>query len=100
MYLNEYNKVKCSTITAGFDVGVTDMIKVHRVMKKLIRAGNLTNGIKVFNHVCNKIELLSIEYKNNDVSFGEYITFTMYVPTFFVCVNDYCKIATIELIEI
>jgi len=37
MYLNEYNKVKSSTVTAGYDVGVTDMIKVHRVMKKPLR---------------------------------------------------------------
>jgi len=29
--------VKSSTVTAGYDVGVTDMIKVHRVMKKLFR---------------------------------------------------------------
>jgi len=36
-YLNEYNKVKSSTITAGYDVGVTNTIKVHRVMKKLLR---------------------------------------------------------------
>jgi len=34
MYLNEYNKVKSSTVTAGYDVSVTDMIKVHRVLKK------------------------------------------------------------------
>jgi len=34
MYLNEYNKVNCSTVTAGYDVGVTDMFKVHRVLKK------------------------------------------------------------------
>jgi len=46
-YLNEYNKVKSSTVTAGYDV-------VHRVMKKPLR-GNLTNGIKAFNHECNKI---------------------------------------------
>jgi len=25
MYLNEYNKVKNSTVTAGYDVGVTDI---------------------------------------------------------------------------
>jgi len=55
MYLNEYNiKVKSSTVMAGYDVGVADMIKVHRVLKKPLR-GNLTNGIKVFNHVCNTI---------------------------------------------
>jgi len=36
MYLNLYNKVKSSTVTAGYDVGVTDMIKVYRVMKKLL----------------------------------------------------------------
>jgi len=34
MYLNEYNKVKSSTVTAGYDVGVTDMTKVHRVTNK------------------------------------------------------------------
>jgi len=28
MYLNEYNKVKSSTVTAGYDVGVTDMKNV------------------------------------------------------------------------
>jgi len=54
MYLNEYNKVQSSTVTAGYDVGVIDMIKVHRVLKKHLR-GDLTNGIKVFNHVCNKM---------------------------------------------
>jgi len=36
-YLNEYNKVISSTVTAGYDVSVTDMIKVHRVIKKLLR---------------------------------------------------------------
>jgi len=55
MYLNEYNKVKSITITTGYDVGVTNMIKVHRVMMKSLIGANLTNGIKVFNHVCNKI---------------------------------------------
>jgi len=35
--LNEYNQVKCSTVTAGYDVGVTNMIKVHRVMMKHLR---------------------------------------------------------------
>jgi len=49
---NDYNKVKSSTVTAGMTV--TNMIKVHRVMKKLLR-GNLTKDIKVYNHVCNKI---------------------------------------------
>jgi len=34
MYLNEYNKVKSITVTAGYDVGETDMIMVHRVLKK------------------------------------------------------------------
>jgi len=29
LYLNEYNKVKSSTVTAGYNVGVTDMIKVQ-----------------------------------------------------------------------
>jgi len=37
MYINEYNKVKSSTFTAGCDVGVTNMIKVHRVMMKHLR---------------------------------------------------------------
>jgi len=37
MYLNEYNKLKSSTITAGYDVGVTNTIKVHRVMTKALR---------------------------------------------------------------
>jgi len=37
MYFNEYNKVKSSTVTAGYDVGVTNMIKVHPVMMKPIR---------------------------------------------------------------
>jgi len=37
MYLNEYNKVKSSTITAGYDVGVTNMSKVRRVMMKALR---------------------------------------------------------------
>jgi len=31
------NKVKSSTITAGNDVGVTNMVKVHRVMMKALR---------------------------------------------------------------
>jgi len=26
-YVNEYNKVKSSTVTAGYDVGVTDIMK-------------------------------------------------------------------------
>jgi len=43
MNLNEYNKVKSITVAAGYDVGVTDMINVHRVMRN------------PFNHVCNKI---------------------------------------------
>jgi len=36
MYFNEYNnlKVKSSTVTVGYDVGVTDIIKVHAVMTK------------------------------------------------------------------
>jgi len=29
MYFNEYNKVKSSTVRAGYDVGVTNMIKVY-----------------------------------------------------------------------
>jgi len=36
-YLNEYKKVKSSTITAGYEVGVTNMIKFHRVMMKALR---------------------------------------------------------------
>jgi len=37
MYLNQYNKVKSSAVTAEYEVGVTDMIKVHRVLKKPLR---------------------------------------------------------------
>jgi len=39
MYFNEYNnlKVKRSTVTAGYDVGVTNIIKVHPVMMKHLR---------------------------------------------------------------
>jgi len=37
MYLNERSKVKISTVTAGYDVGVTNMIKVHPVMTKALR---------------------------------------------------------------
>jgi len=37
MYLNAYNKVKSSTVTAGYDVGVTNMIKVHQVKIKPVR---------------------------------------------------------------
>jgi len=37
MYLSEYNKEKNSTVTAGYDVGVTDMINVHRFLKKALR---------------------------------------------------------------
>jgi len=37
MYLNEYNKVKNSTVTAGYDVGTTNMIKIHRVLKECLR---------------------------------------------------------------
>jgi len=37
MYFNEYTKVKSSTVTAGYDVGVTNMIKVHQVMTKPFR---------------------------------------------------------------
>jgi len=46
--------VKSSTVTAGYDVGVTNMIKVYTVMMKVLR-GHLTKGIKAFNLVCNKI---------------------------------------------
>jgi len=34
MYFNEYNKVESSTVTAGYDIGVTNMIKVQPVMMK------------------------------------------------------------------
>jgi len=40
MHFNEYNKVKSSTVTVGYDVGVTNMInmiKVHPVMIKPLR---------------------------------------------------------------
>jgi len=37
MYLNEYNKVKNNSVTAGYGVGLTDMIKVYQVMKKPLR---------------------------------------------------------------
>jgi len=37
MYLNEYNKVKSSTVTVGYDVDVTNMIKFHRVIMKPLR---------------------------------------------------------------
>jgi len=37
VYFNEYNEVKSSTITAGYDVGMTNMIKVHPVMMKALR---------------------------------------------------------------
>jgi len=37
MYLNEYNKVKRSTVTVGYDEVLTDMIKVPRVLKKTVR---------------------------------------------------------------
>jgi len=37
MYFNEYNKVKSSTVTVGYDVGVTNIIKVHAVMTKPLR---------------------------------------------------------------
>jgi len=37
MYINEYNKVKSSTVTAEYDVGVTNTIKVHRVMMNTLR---------------------------------------------------------------
>jgi len=54
MYFNEYNKVKSCNVTAGYDVDVTNMIKVHPVMMEPLGA-NLTNEIKAFNHVRNKI---------------------------------------------
>jgi len=37
MYFNEYNKVKSSTVTVGYDVGVTNIFKVHAVMTKPLR---------------------------------------------------------------
>jgi len=37
VYFNEYNKVKSSNVTAGYDVGVTNMIKVHPIMMKALR---------------------------------------------------------------
>jgi len=55
MYFNEYNKVKSSTVTAGYDVGVTNMIKDSSALWWNHLVANLTNGIKTFNHVCNKI---------------------------------------------
>jgi len=48
MHFNEYKnlKVKSSTITAGYDVGVTNMIKVHPVMMKPLRGQFRLNFIK------------------------------------------------------
>jgi len=37
MYFNKYNKIKSSTVTVGYDVGVTNIIKVHAVMTKPLR---------------------------------------------------------------
>jgi len=37
MYFNEYTKVKSSTVTVGYDVGVTNIIKVHAVVTKSLR---------------------------------------------------------------
>jgi len=37
MYFNEYSKMESSTVTVGYDVGVTNMIKVHPVMMKPLR---------------------------------------------------------------
>jgi len=37
MYFKEYIKVKSSTITVGYDVGVTNIVKVHAVMPKPLR---------------------------------------------------------------
>jgi len=37
MFFNEYNKVNSSTVMAGDDVAVTNMIKVHPVMMKPLR---------------------------------------------------------------
>jgi len=39
MYFYEYNdlKVKSSTVTAGYDVGVINMIKVHPVKMKPLK---------------------------------------------------------------
>jgi len=35
--LELHNKVKSSTVTLGYDVGVTNMIEVHRVIMKPLR---------------------------------------------------------------
>jgi len=39
MYFIEYNnlKVKNSTVTVGYDVDVTNIIRIHAVMTKLLR---------------------------------------------------------------
>jgi len=37
IYFNEDNNVKSSTVTVGYDVGVTNMIKVNPVMMKALR---------------------------------------------------------------
>jgi len=50
-----FNEMKGSTVTVGYDVGVTNIVKVHAVMTKPPLGTNLTNGIKAFNHMCNKI---------------------------------------------
>jgi len=49
MYFNEYNKVESSTVTVAYDVGVTNIIKVHAIMTK--PRANLTNGIKALNPI-------------------------------------------------
>jgi len=36
MYFNEYNSVKSSTVSAGYDVGVTNMIKSRAVVMKAL----------------------------------------------------------------
>jgi len=41
MYFNEYNKVKSSTIMVGYDVGMTNMIKVHPVVLKPLRGQSI-----------------------------------------------------------
>jgi len=37
MHFNDYNKVKSNTVTAGYDVGVTNMINIRQVMMKPLR---------------------------------------------------------------
>jgi len=37
MYFKEYIKVKSSTVTVGYDVGVPNIVKVYAVMTKPLR---------------------------------------------------------------